>query len=304
MDDRLREMLDAVIADHDGDAENGAESIAARAFVSAGHLRRVVRSRAGESPVAMRRRVLLERAAWLLRRGSSVTEVAWASGFDSLEGFSRAFSRGHGTPPSRATELDSIHLAAPNGIHFHAPAALWVAADTEETTMNMTTMLAEHDLADTTDLLGIAARVDPEQLVAQRIEGLSVLPFDSKEVTALELLRTQVHTKEVWLAAIRGYDRVPERAEADLMTLATRHQAVADRWRAWVGEVTEANSWEDSIIDALCDPPERFSQGGILAHVLTYAAQRRGLIRHLLASSVDTGTGDPLMWVLGPHDGA
>lgn len=291
--DRLREMLDAVIADHDGDAE----SVAARAFVSAGHLRRVVRSRAGESPGALRRRVLLERAAWDLRRGTSVTETAWASGFDSLEGFSRAFSRAHGKPPSRASELDSIHLPAPNGIHFHAPAALWVAADTTETTMDMTAVLAEHDLADTTALLKVAARTDPGQLVADRIEGLRVLPFDSDDVTALELLRTQVHTKEVWLAAIHGRDGVPERGEPDLALLTTRHHDVAGQWRAWVREVTEANSWDDSIIDALCDPPERFSQGGILAHVLTYAAQRRALIRHLLADSVDVGTGDPLVWV-------
>lgn len=37
----------------------------------------------------------------------------------------------------------------------------------------------------------------------------------------------------------------------------------------------------------MCDPPEQFSHGGILAHVLTYAAQRRALIRR----PVDAGAG-------------
>ena len=48
---------------------------------------------AGPSPVAMRRRVMLERAAWQLREGASVTDAAIAAGYESVEGFSRAFTR-------------------------------------------------------------------------------------------------------------------------------------------------------------------------------------------------------------------
>ena len=31
----------------------------------------------------------------------------------------------------------------------------------------------------------------------------------------------------------------------------------------------------DTVIDALCDPPESFQLYGIVAHVLTYSAHRR-----------------------------
>jgi len=56
----------------------------------------------------------------------------------------------------------------------------------------------------------------------------------------------------------------------------------------------------DTIIDALCDPPESFQLYGIVAHVLTYSAHRRALARTMLAHhGVDTRTGDPLDWMRG-----
>lgn len=40
--------------------------------------------------------------------------------------------------------------------------------------------------------------------------------------------------------------------------------------------------------------------GGVLAHVLTYSAHRRGLVRQLLrAEGLEPGSGDPLEWVRG-----
>lgn len=150
---------------------------------------------------------------------------------------------------------------------------------------------ARQDRADTTDLLGIAAGLDPDALTTQRMQGPTVLPFDMDDVTARSLQQTQVHTKEARLAAIRGHD-VPDRGEPDLPSLAARHEVVSDQRRTWRREVAGSNAWGDSIIDALCDPPERFSQGGILAHVLAHASQRRALTRHLLAASTtDMGTG-------------
>lgn len=45
-----------------------------------------------------RRRLLLERAAWRLARGVSVTEASLEAGYDAVEAFSRAFARAHGVP--------------------------------------------------------------------------------------------------------------------------------------------------------------------------------------------------------------
>src|SRR3712207_9441905 len=94
--DRLRELLDAVLdEDHRtlGDMAGGA-------FSSPYHFSRQFSQRTYEPPVAMRRRVMLERAAWQLRQGASVTDAAFAAGYESVEGFSRAFARDYGRPPS------------------------------------------------------------------------------------------------------------------------------------------------------------------------------------------------------------
>jgi len=79
--DRLRELLDAVLADEVDDRT----AMARRAYASPYHFSRLVRRGTGESPVALQRRVILERAAWRLRNGESVTEVALGEGYDGAD---------------------------------------------------------------------------------------------------------------------------------------------------------------------------------------------------------------------------
>jgi AraC family transcriptional regulator len=51
-------------------------------------------------------------------------------------------------------------------------------------------------------------------------------------------------------------------------------------------------------VDALCDPPQSFTYGGMLSHVLTFSTYRRTLailaFRELGVG--DLGIGDPLEW--------
>ena len=96
--DRLRELLDAVL-DEDN---HSLDEMAQDAFSSPYHFNRQLSRNAGEPPVAMKRRVMLERAAWQLRQGASVTDTAFAAGYESVEGFSRAFARAYGHVPSAA----------------------------------------------------------------------------------------------------------------------------------------------------------------------------------------------------------
>src|SRR5690606_38407045 len=89
--DRLRELLDAVLAGTDGldaGSTRRLQDMAGDAFSSPYHFSRLLSRATGEPPVAMRRRVLLERAAWQLAHGTSVTEAAWLAGYESVEGFS------------------------------------------------------------------------------------------------------------------------------------------------------------------------------------------------------------------------
>lgn len=69
--DRLRDVVDAVLEALDEGLDGPA--LAARAMLSPFHFNRLVRAGIGEAPAAFRRRLLLERAAWRLGRGASVT---------------------------------------------------------------------------------------------------------------------------------------------------------------------------------------------------------------------------------------
>ena len=59
---------------------------------------------------------------------------------------------------------------------------------------------------------------------------------------------------------------------------------------------------EETFIDTTCDPPAVFTYGGVVAHVLTFAAHRRTLVCGALidAGITDLGDGDPRLWVAQP----
>jgi hypothetical protein len=42
-------------------------------------------------------------------------------------------------------------------------------------------------------------------------------------------------------------------------------------------DVRNRSAWEDTFVDALCEPPETFTFGGMFAHVITFNAYRRML---------------------------
>ena len=118
----------------------------------------------------MRRRVMLERAAWRIRQGSSVSDAAWEAGYESLEGFSRAFARAYGHTPSETRETGSVWLPAANGIHFHPPTSLWVHS-TEQTMNPVTDQQVRHDVDDTRELIEHAKALSPEEWHTVRVPG-------------------------------------------------------------------------------------------------------------------------------------
>ncbi|MCM6778112.1 helix-turn-helix domain-containing protein [Nocardia sp. CDC159] len=294
--DRLRELLDAVL--DEGNMTLG--EMASDVYASPYHFARQVAKGAGEAPVAMRRRVLLERAAWQLSNGDSVTDVAWAAGYDSVEGFSRAYSRAFGHPPSATPARPKTRwLPAVNGIHFHPPMSLWLEGEPRgRPDMDPTSVLVHHDLDDTRELLRLARGLDEQSYRRRRGTG-TVLAWDGPEDSIATVLDLLIWTKEVWLASIEGSDQ-PERQPDDLPTLTRRLDEVAPRWLDTVREIDRRRGWGDRLIDALCEPPESFVLGSVLAHILTYSAYRRLLARQWLRAELPTDAveqGDPIMWL-------
>ncbi|MGE2731517.1 helix-turn-helix domain-containing protein [Mycolicibacterium vaccae] len=297
--DRLRELLDAVTDADNTDVAGMARSSHASEF----HFSREVRRLTGESPAALRRRIMLERAAWRLQRGETVTAVAAAEGWSSTEVFSRAFRRAYGRPPSQAGAVP-FRIPAPNGLHFHPPQSLWLDDDLGRpvAAADVTELMVAHDIDDTAHLLDCAARLDPQQWTAEVRPGQTVLDWDGEEPSVGAVLGAIVWTKEVWLATIAGDDFPPRTATQPGVTgpaeLSAHHEAIAKRWRATISDFAAAGRLGDTVIDALCEPPESFQLHGIIAHVLTYSAHRRELARAMLAGfGVHTRLGDPLDWM-------
>lgn len=293
--DRLRELLDAVLDGTERGERASLDEMASAAAASPFHFARLLSRGAGEPPVAMRRRVLLERAAWQLANGTSVTEAAFAAGYESVDGFARAFSRAYGHPPS--TPVAAHWLPAPNGIHFHPPAAMWV--DAKERSMNpVVEQLVAHDLDDTRHLIELAKGLSDDDYRAARMPGTTLMSWHGPEESIAAVLENHVWTKEVWTAAIAG-DDVPDRDEhASAIALLERHDAVAPRWLAIVRDLDRRGGWDDTLIDALCDPPESFALGSVVTHVLSFGAGRRLVARVLFrAAGIDVDDGDPILWM-------
>lgn len=296
--DRLRELLDAIVEE----GNTSVEGMARASFVSEFHFSREVRRFTGESPAALRRRIMLERAAWRLQRGEGVAAVAVDEGWSSTEVFSRAFRRSFGAPPSRVGA--EFRLPAPNGLHFHPPHSLWVDSDGTDAAPEVAHLLMSHDIADTGYLIGRAAELSKEQWRQEVSPGQVVLQWDGPEPSVGAVLGTLVWSKEVWLASIEGRD-FPSRAGSDPATtdahaLAVHHDQVGAHWSATISRLAAEGRMGDTVIDALCDPPESFQLFGIVAHVLTYSAHRRQLARTMLAQlGVTTHHGDPLEWMRG-----
>ncbi|WP_016693690.1 helix-turn-helix domain-containing protein [Rhodococcus rhodochrous] len=325
--DRLRELLDAVLDENNATLERMAQ----HAYASQWHFSRTFAVGTGESPVALRRRVMLERAAWQLRHGSSVTDAAFAAGYDSVEGFARAFARAYGYPPSAAARVLGIGrrdpgapapvdpgapapvdpwapapvdhwLPAPNGVHFHPPTNLWVEEDGRRPTVpahpaaEVLAQMVQHDLADTRYLLERATELDDDERDRIRFPGLVVLEWDGPEESVSRVLGNLVRAKEMWLASMAGADH-PDDAGVGIDSLTARFEDVAPRWVETIRDIHRRGAWGDILIDALCDPPESFVLGGVVTHVLTFAAHRRQLARHMMrAAGLDVDHGDPLDW--------
>jgi AraC family transcriptional regulator len=217
--------------------------------------------------------------------------------------FSRAFRRTFGVPPSQAAGVE-FRLSAPNGLHFHPPHSLWLDSDGDTKEPDVSQLMVAHDVADTAYLIDQAAALSKDQWIEEISPGQVVLEWDGPEPSVGAVLGATVWAKEVWLATIEGRDfpsRETTQPEATTPEqLAAHHDGIGNRWSAMVSEYSEQHRLGDTVIDALCDPPESFQLYGIVAHVLTYSAHRRQLARTMLARhGVHAGGGDPLEWMRG-----
>jgi AraC family transcriptional regulator len=104
----------------------------------------------------------------------------------------------------------------------------------------------------------------------------------------------------MWNAAMdsQAYDFDVEKGEG-IASIRARLGAAGPAFLDRAREVIDGNRLDETFVDAVCEPPEVFTYGGMLAHVLTFAAHRRTLAIGALHSAgiTDLGAGDPMRWV-------
>ena len=293
--DRLRTLIDVLVGSLQEPALG--DELARRAYLSRFHFDRLVAAGLGEAPGKLRRRLLLERAAYKLDRGAPVLEAALGAGYSSGEAFTRAFRRAFGLSPSRFR--GDFRLPAPNGVHFHPPGGLLVPAGTERSDpMDLTDRMIEHDLWLMNRLLDAAGELSQEAL--DRPVPTPTEPqhawFEDGDPTLRSMFDRLVYSKEIWTASLAGRDQ-PERGGTSLEELRERHERASEEFAAAVRGIRDRNVWDTAFVDALCDPPQTFTFGGMVAHVLTWSAHRRLVIAGALRNlGADIGSPDPLEW--------
>ncbi len=252
--------------------------LARRAFHSRTQFHSLFRALVEETPAAMRRRLLLERAAWTLTNTARpVTEIALDANYGSLEAFTRAFRKAYSTSPSlyRRIGTNRFWLPSPNGVHFLSPG---MNQKEGATNMDLFDRFAGNDSWHTNRLLCRAADLSDEQLDRPLNAVVEILPWREKTNTLRQLLENIVFTKEVWTAALTGgtldmNGPPPERRTPRAMRERLEQtDAALDRI---MREVGARGGWDDTFVDALCEPPETFSYGGVFAHIMTFNAHRR-----------------------------
>jgi AraC family transcriptional regulator len=295
----------AAVADSLDEPETTGRDLARQVHLSRSHFDRVVAAVAGESPSAFRRRLLLERAAYrLLAENAGVLDLAIDAGYGSHEAFTRAFTRAYGMPPRewRREPSRRFFLAAPSGVHFQPPAGLRLPATKEARGMDVLVRMVEHHVWLTGEMIERGDRLSAGQL--DRPIELSVEGIDD-DVSIRYLLDRLVWQEEMWLASVDDRPfQVPEcgkQVTTPIADLRTRHAAAGSRFVALVTRLNEEGRFDESFVDTTCEPPRVFTYGGMVAHVLTFAAHRRSLLVGAFHSAgiTDLGFGDPMQFVAG-----
>jgi AraC-like DNA-binding protein len=300
-DDTFARFVDVLAASLDEHDASGA-TLAARVHLSRFHFDRLVTAAAGEPPATLRRRILLERAAHrLMTTDDDLLEVALDAGYSSHEAFTRAFARAYGEAPSRwRRRPHSFQIDAPSKVHFNPPGGLRVPAHGKVTAMDLLTRMVEHHIW----LLGemiTRAEALPDDVLDTRVE-ISVDGIDS-EPTLRSLLSRLVGQLAMWDAVTheRPYDFGVERNESPA-SMRARLAEVGPAFLTQVRTIADEGRLDETFVNALCDPPRVFTYGGMVAHVLTFAAYRRTLVCGALgdAGFEELGNGDPMLWVAEP----
>ena len=144
--------------------------------------------------------------------------------------------------------------------------------------MDLYELFAGTDAWYTRRLLEQAARLSEEQLDRSTESTTKVFGWEKPDGSLREILERMVQTKEVWAAALVGGD-IPElESPAERRTpaaLLKKFEAAEAQFQRALKDVRDRGAWDETFVDALCEPAEAFTYGGMFAHIITFNTYRR-----------------------------
>jgi AraC family transcriptional regulator len=120
--------------------------------------------------------------------------------------------------------------------------------------------------------------------------------FDEEASSIRSMLNRLVFTKEMWSSAISGRAFAGD-DDRSIEGMRRRLDASGRDFVELVTDIDERDAWDTAFVDALCDPPESFTFGGAVSHVLSWDAYRRQVVAGVLkAQGVNVPSADPIVW--------
>ena len=163
--------------------------------------------------------------------------------------------------------------------------------------MDLTDRLTEFDIWMTRRILESAQALADEKLDQPLVGFDNPMLYLNGQKSLRDMLDRLVFTKEIWMASIHGRP-MPEHTDRSIEGMLQRMEAAFGEYVALVKRVRDENLWDTSFMDMLCDPPEVFTYGGMIAHVTVFTAYRRtAAIEALIRFGINgLGSGDPMDW--------
>lgn len=164
--------------------------------------------------------------------------------------------------------------------------------------MDLFDRFAGNDSWHTRRLLEYASTLTDEQLDRSLPTVVELLPWRESNKTLRQLLENIIFTKEVWTAALSGSttDMNPPKSQRSPKAMLKRLEKTDVELHRILSDVRNRSAWDDTFVDALCEPAETFTFGGVFAHIITFNAHRRLMALDALRQlGIQTeGFGDPM----------
>ena len=272
--------------------------MAGNACMSRYHFSRVFERNVGESPGALRRRLILERAAFELRTTDvRVLLIAFDAHYDSAEGFSRAFKRAFGLSPQayRKAAQQIRHLPGMSGVHYDPEhSSIRTTLPGGKRNMDLIDRLLESDYTSKRRIVECARLLTDGQLDAPLAFRVRVLRFAEPPRTLREtLMHLFGESSECgidgWVGAMYkavGWQPTGLPARTVLgnsaAAMAESLEISSRAFHGFVQHVRAENLWDQEWVDDACEPPETFAVGRVIEESVSSSIALRRVLETMM----------------------